>query len=111
MLVVAVGVERAQVHQLVAPAQLARQDVIDLDRDTARFEKLKYRYLRVDDWLYWTSRSLWTPGQNLTRRPFSDVEGDPRARADRPSRQTIRGGERRLGHAFPLSAPARGRKR
>jgi hypothetical protein len=31
----------------------------------------------VADWLYWPSRSLWTPGQNLNRRPVADVEGQP----------------------------------
>jgi hypothetical protein len=43
----------------------------------ARFERITYRYLRVDDFIYWPSRSLWTPGQNLNRRPWSDVEGRP----------------------------------
>jgi hypothetical protein len=47
----------------------------------ARFEGASYRYLRVDDFLYWTSRSLWTPGQNINRRPVADVEGHARARA------------------------------
>jgi hypothetical protein len=41
----------------------------------ARFEAIQYPYLRVDDWLYWRSRSLWTPGQNLNRRPWADVAG------------------------------------
>jgi hypothetical protein len=41
----------------------------------ARFEGVKYRYLRVDAFIYWSSRSLWTPGQNLNRRPASDVAG------------------------------------
>jgi hypothetical protein len=43
----------------------------------ARFEGIAYRYLLVDDFLYWTSRSLWTPGQNINRRPAADVEGQP----------------------------------
>jgi hypothetical protein len=43
----------------------------------ARFEGVAYRYLRVDGYLYWTSRSLWTPGQNINRRPAADVEGQP----------------------------------
>ena len=50
----------------------------DLIRDEgydARFEGIRYRYLRVDDFLYWASRSLFTPGQNLNRRPFADVAG------------------------------------
>ena len=42
-----------------------------------RVRERRYRYLRVREFLYWTSRSLWTPGQNLNRRPASDVEGDP----------------------------------
>jgi hypothetical protein len=41
----------------------------------ARFEGSRYRYLRVDDWLYWVSRSLYAPGINLNRRPVADVEG------------------------------------
>lgn len=44
---------------------------------TARFEGIKYRYLRVDDYLYWLSRSLFTPGQNINRRPAADLEGQP----------------------------------
>jgi hypothetical protein len=43
----------------------------------ARFEGASYRYLRIDDFLYWTSRSLWTPGQNINRRQVADVEGQP----------------------------------
>jgi hypothetical protein len=43
----------------------------------AKFEGIRYVYLRVDDYLFWTSRSLWTPGTNLNRRPFHDVEGHP----------------------------------
>lgn len=43
----------------------------------ARFEGIAYVYLRVDDFLYWTSRSLWTSGQNINRRPAADVEGQP----------------------------------
>jgi len=52
-------------------------DLIESEGYVARFEGIKYRYLRVDDCLFWTSRSLWTPGQNLNRRPFADVEGQP----------------------------------
>jgi hypothetical protein len=54
------------------------QRFLDLIRDEgydARFEGSKYRYLRVDDYLYWASRSLYAPGQNLNRRPASDVAG------------------------------------
>jgi hypothetical protein len=40
-------------------------------------QRTRYRYLRVDDFLYWTSRSPWTPGQNLNRRPVASVAGDP----------------------------------
>lgn len=43
----------------------------------AKFEGTRYTYLVVDDFLYWTSRSLWSPGRNLNRRPAADVEGDP----------------------------------
>jgi hypothetical protein len=43
----------------------------------ARFEGHRYRYLAVDGFLYWSSRSLFSPGQNLNRRPASDVEGRP----------------------------------
>jgi hypothetical protein len=42
-----------------------------------RLQRASYRYLRVDDHVYWTSRSLWTPGQNLNRRPWADVAGQP----------------------------------
>jgi hypothetical protein len=38
--------------------------------------RTRYRYLRVDDFIYWASRSLWSPGQNLNRRPVADVAGD-----------------------------------
>jgi hypothetical protein len=43
----------------------------------ARFEKVTYRYCRVDEFVYWTSRSIYSPGQNLNRRPWADVEGRP----------------------------------
>jgi hypothetical protein len=52
-------------------------DLIAAEGYHARFEGIKYRYLRVDEFLYWTSRSLWTPGQNINRRPAADVEGQP----------------------------------
>jgi hypothetical protein len=52
-------------------------ELIEAEGYVAAFEGTRYTYLRVDDFLYWTSRSLWTPGQNLNRRPASDVEGDP----------------------------------
>jgi hypothetical protein len=52
-------------------------DLIVAEGYLARFEGVRYRYLRVDDWLYWPSRSLWAPGQNLNRRPWADVEGRP----------------------------------
>ncbi len=50
-------------------------ELIEAEGYRARFEGIRYRYLRVDDFLYWPSRSLWTPGQNLNRRPASDVAG------------------------------------
>jgi hypothetical protein len=50
-------------------------DLIAAEGYDARFEGIKYRYLRVDDFLYWPSRSLFTPGHNLNRRPASDVAG------------------------------------
>jgi hypothetical protein len=34
----------------------------------ASFEGIAYRYLRVDDFLDWTSRALWNPGQNISRK-------------------------------------------
>jgi hypothetical protein len=52
-------------------------DLIAAEGYDARFEGIRYRYLRVGDFLYWSSRSLWTPGQNLNRRPLADVEGQP----------------------------------
>jgi hypothetical protein len=52
-------------------------DLIEAEGYIARFEGIAYRYLRVDKFLYWTSRSLWTPGQNINRRPAADVEGQP----------------------------------
>lgn len=49
--------------------------LIEAEGYTAKFEGAKYRYLVVDSFIYWTSRSLYAPGQNLNRRPASDVEG------------------------------------
>jgi hypothetical protein len=43
----------------------------------ARFEGITYTYLRVDDHIYWSSRSLFASGLNLNRRPWADVEGQP----------------------------------
>ena len=40
----------------------------------ASFEGIAYTYLRVDDHVYWSPRSLFEPGQNLNRRPAADVE-------------------------------------
>jgi hypothetical protein len=51
--------------------------LIEAEGYDARFEGNRYRYLRVDSFIYWTSRSLFAPGQNLNRRPASDVEGRP----------------------------------
>jgi hypothetical protein len=51
--------------------------VIESEGYVARFEGIAYRYLRVDDHLYWTSRSLWAQGQNINRRPWADVAGRP----------------------------------
>jgi hypothetical protein len=50
-------------------------DLIAAEGYDARFEGIAYRYLVVDEWIYWASRSLWTPGQNLNRRPALDVAG------------------------------------
>lgn len=50
-------------------------DLIASEGYDATFERIRYRYLRVDDFLYWASRSLFAPGQNLNRRPASDVAG------------------------------------
>jgi hypothetical protein len=52
-------------------------ELIEAEGYKAKFEGIRYTYLRVDNFLYWTSRSLWTPGQNINRRPVSDVEGQP----------------------------------
>jgi hypothetical protein len=52
-------------------------EMIESEGYVARFEGTRYRYLRVGDFVYWTSRSLWSPGQNLNRRPVADVEGQP----------------------------------
>ena len=52
-------------------------ELIEAQGYRARFEGATYRYLRVGDFLYWTSRSLWTPGQNINRRPVAEVEGQP----------------------------------
>jgi len=52
-------------------------EMIEAEGYRARFEGIAYRNLRVADHVYWTSRSLWTPGQNLNRRPWADVAGQP----------------------------------
>jgi hypothetical protein len=52
-------------------------ETIEREGYVARFEGTSYRYLRVGDYVYWPSRSLWTPGQNLNRRPWADVQGQP----------------------------------
>jgi hypothetical protein len=52
-------------------------ELIESQGYRARFEGIAYRYLRIDDFLFWTSRSLWGPGQNINRRPAADVEGQP----------------------------------
>jgi chlorite dismutase len=52
-------------------------EFIEAEGYVAHFEKIKYRYLRVDEFVYWTSRSIYSPGQNLNRRPCADVEGRP----------------------------------
>ena len=71
-------------HAYIVEAQYADDpdfrafaDLIERQGYKARFEGASYRHLRVDEFVYWSSRSLWTPGQNLNRRPFADVEGDP----------------------------------
>jgi hypothetical protein len=51
--------------------------LIESEGYVARFEGASYRYLRVGDHVYWASRSLWTPGRNLNRRPWADVAGNP----------------------------------
>ena len=50
-------------------------DLITEEGYDARFERISYRCLVVDDFLYWASRSLFAPGQNLNRRPSAEVEG------------------------------------
>ena len=69
-------------HWYIVEAKLADDpdfrrfaDLIAVEGYDARFEVIRSRYLRVDDHLYWASRSLFTPGQNLNRRPASDVAG------------------------------------
>jgi hypothetical protein len=52
-------------------------ELIEAEGYVARFENTRYRYLRVGEWVYWTSRSLWTPGQNINRRPWADLQGQP----------------------------------
>ena len=52
-------------------------DLIEAEGYKAKFEGIRYVYFVVDEFVYWTSRSLWTPGQNLNRRPLADVEDDP----------------------------------
>jgi hypothetical protein len=52
-------------------------ELIEREGYVAKFEGSRYTYLRVDDFLYWTSRSLWTSGQNINRRPWADVAGQP----------------------------------
>jgi len=73
-------------HFYIVESQFSGRDAADFRRFVkliadegydARFQGVKYRYLRVDDFLYWASRSLFAPGQNLNRRPFADVEGRP----------------------------------
>jgi hypothetical protein len=49
-------------------AQIAKLDA-RADGYVARFEGIAYRYLRVDEFLYWTSRSLWTPARTSTADP------------------------------------------
>jgi hypothetical protein len=44
-------------------------ELIESEGYRARFEGASYRYLRVGRFVFWTSRSLWTPGQNINRRP------------------------------------------
>ena len=51
--------------------------MIEAEGYRARFEGARYRYLRVDGFVYWASRSLWTPGRNLNRCPWADVAGSP----------------------------------
>ena len=58
------------------PDFLRFADEIKSEGYDARFEGTKYRYLRrIDDFLYWVSRSLYSPGVNLNRRPAEDVKG------------------------------------
>ena len=66
-----------EAHYPDDPDFRAFAELIESEGYRAAFEGIAYRYLRVDDHVYWTSRSLWTPGQNLNRRPFADVEGQP----------------------------------
>jgi hypothetical protein len=73
-------------HWYIVEAHFSGRDAEDFRRFTdliasegydARFESARYRYLVVDEFIYWPSRSLYAPGQNLNRRPASDVEGRP----------------------------------
>lgn len=58
---------------------------------TARFEGIKYRYLRVDDYLYWLSRSLFTPGRTSTAGPQPTWRASPStSRARSPSEDLTR---------------------
>ena len=51
-------------------------DLIAAEGYDARFEGIRYRYLRVDDFLYWASRSLWTPGRTSTDDPRATSKAD-----------------------------------
>jgi hypothetical protein len=66
-----------EAHYPDDPDFRAFAEMIEAEGYQARFEGASYCYLRVDDHVYWTSRSLWTQGQNLNRRPWADVAGQP----------------------------------
>jgi hypothetical protein len=58
-------------------------ELIEREGYVARFEGIKYRYLRVDDFLDWTSRSLWSPVRTSTAGPHPMWRAT-RSRSSRP---------------------------
>jgi hypothetical protein len=85
-------------------------ELIEAEGYVARFEGIKYRYLRVDDWLYWPSRSLWTRGQNLNRRPGLTLRAAPSTSRPRSRSDALAEGTRDVwgttrARVSPLRAP------
>jgi hypothetical protein len=80
-----------QAHYVDDPDFQRFADLIVAEGYVASFEGIRYRYLRVDAFIYWPSRSIFTPGQNLNRRPASDVAGlaehEPSGKASSSARQ------------------------